>query len=315
MRKSLTTLFLTSIVILLISSCTEPQIPQGYALLYGIEAYGPGNNLNYCIDDAEALGELLTDKGWIVTVRTDSDADLPGLTADVESLKQTMNKDDRFLFYFSGHGVQIEFDSSSEPDSTDNLEEVLVLSGALTAIFDFEPGDASADIESVTVTDDSLAILLSELPTENKTVIIDACFSGGFIGNGFTFSNILPDYTLNESAAAFAPIESMKLYSGYATNGTDLTQSDFAVLTASGADEESFETSTLNHGIFTYFLLKTSANADFNSDGYISLSEAWSYISFSIDSFWNESEYVSTTQHYMTNIAAFPVDPVLFKAD
>ena len=294
-------------------SCAEPDIPQGWALIYGVESYPPGYTLNYCVDDAEALNELLTDQGWNVRLRTDSEADLAALTSDIEYLKQNMSANDRFLFYFSGHGVYLSLDGS-EADDNDTDDEVIVLSGALNTVLEYLRGDTSADVLGVTVSDDSLAELLSSLPTPNKTVIIDACYSGGFIGDGYVFNNISPDYTLYETSAAFAPIESMKLYIGYTATGNDLPPGEFTILTASGGGEESYETSELGHGVFSYFLLQSPNYADRNLDGYISLTEAWSYISASIDNYWNSSAFVSRDEQFMTNVSAFPVDPVLFKS-
>ena len=296
-------------------SCTEPEIPQGYALLYGVEDYYR-QPLSYTADDAIAFGDLLKTKGWNVTVRIDPQADMPTFLADIESLKSQMNRDDRFLFYFSGHGVVMDLNEGEGNYAADEKDEVLVLYDALDEIDDFWKGEAiAADVEAVTLTDNSLADHLAELPTRNKTVIIDACNSGGFIGDGFTFSGIKPDYTLADASATFAPAESMKLYAGWAAAEDDLVQSEYTVLAAAGELELSYELASIGHGIFTYYLLRTPGKADYNYDGYITLSEAWQYISGSIDNFWNSSIYVDKEDQYMSNIAAFPADPVLFKAD
>ncbi|MDC7228404.1 MAG: caspase family protein [Spirochaetales bacterium] len=313
MRKLIFALTLSAAAFLFFNSCSEPDIPQGWAVIYGVEVYPFNNSLTYCVDDAEALAELLDTKGWNVTLRTDSDASLAQLQTDIDSIETMMADDDRFLFYFSGHGSYLDLGGE---ESDDDYDELLILSGALTTVFNFDSGTASAeDVLNVTVSDDSLAEILSVLPTINKTVIIDACNSGGFIGDGYTFRNIASDYVLGEAEATFAPIEAMKLYAGYTVTDEDLNQSEFAILTASGEDEDSYETSQLGHGVFTYFLLQTASEADYNFDGYISLTEAWKYTSLSIDSFWNESQWISEENQYMANVAAFPVDPVLFESD
>ena len=313
--KKIISVFLISIAVaFLFSSCSGPLMPQGWALIYGIENYPSGKSLAYTVDDAEALAELLDDQGWNVTLRRNSEADMPTLLSDIEFLKQKMTEDDRFIFYFSGHGAQLALPSGEETDTEDSLDEVLALSGSLPTIYNFMNGNTSADVLGVTISDDSLAEILSGLPTRNKTVIIDACYSGGFIGDGFTFNNISSDYTLYETSETFAPIEAMNLYAGYTAVEGDLSQHEFTVLAASGGNEESYETPDLQHGVFTYFLLQSPSHADFNLDGYISLTEAWKYISASIDSFWNTSPYIKPKYQFMSNLAAFPVDPVLFNA-
>ena len=51
------------------------------------------------------------------------------------------------------------------------------------------------------------------------------------------------------------------------------------IMTACRATEESLETSLLEHGIFTYFLLESKENAnDENGDGVISIEECYSYV-------------------------------------
>ena len=52
-----------------------------------------------------------------------------------------------------------------------------------------------------------------------------------------------------------------------------------AVLTASSYNEEAYEDSSLEHGVFTYSILKgfENMNADYNNDGYITVREIFKY--------------------------------------
>ena len=298
---------------LIFYSCAEPVIPQGYALVYGITDYAPLNNLSLTDDDAEAVAELLDAKGWEVTLGLNEDADMESLISDINSLKSVMGEDDRFLFYYSGHGHYLDLSGSSEPSSAaDDYDEILVLHGAATTLVDYMNGNTNADVLSVTVSDDSLAEMLSELPSSNKTVIIDACFSGGFIGDGFTLNTIDQNYTAGSVSTIFSPVETVKMYMNYSPTTYDLPQDTFTIMTASGESEESWESSDIGHGIFTYFLLNSPEYADYNLDGYISVIEAYRFAADGINTSWNTG---SSTTDYMANIGAFPVDPVLFKAD
>lgn len=286
----------SAIILMLILSCSQPPLPQGYALIYAVENYPSYNPLTYTVDDAEAVAELLDRKGWSVTIRTESSASLSSFESDIQSIKTEMSSEDRFIFYFSGHGFFIPSAAGEPESSADAYDETIVFYDTM-------------------ITDDELGDYLSELSAVNKTVIIDACYSGGFIGDGFTFSTIEPDYTKDELSASFTPAKTLGMYMGFTPNDRDLPGSSYTVLAASGETEESYESGSVGHGIFTYFLLQTPDAADYNFDGYISLIEAWRYISINIDSFWNSSSYIGTAEQFMPNLSAFPVDPVLFEAD
>ena len=302
---------------LLVLSCSEPEIPQGYALVYGVSDYYPFPALNWTDDDAEDLAALLESKGWIVKLGLNADADLASVTADVENLASVITEEDRFLFYFSGHGGYLNL-GGGEPDSAGNsADEFIALHGADSVISAYMSGNTNADVLSVTLTDDSMAELLSILPAKSKTVVIDACNSGGFIGDGFTYNAIPQDYIKDQLSTVFTPAVTFSMYINYEPSGYDLPNAEYTVISASGELENSWENSGIGHGIFTYYLLSSPAKADFNSDGYISLIEAWKYTALAIDLYFNitEGDDINTEQHYMPNLSAFPVDPVLFKAD
>lgn len=301
--------------VLIFTSCAEPDIPQGYALIYGVSDYSTFNSLSFTDDDAAALSELLDEKGWEVYGGINEDADMASVTADVNEVAGIMKPNDRVLFYFSGHGGPVDLNGGEPSYSADSLDEIIVLYDADDVVSSYMQGNTNADVLSVTLSDDSLAELLSELPTDNKTVIIDACNSGGFVNPAFTYNAIPQQYYIDKPYTVFTPSESFYMYMNYTASSSDLPYTDYAVLAASGELEESYEISSLGHGVFTYFLLNSPEKADYNYDGYITLIEAWQYISTSIDNYWNSSVYIDQDAQYMPNIGAFPVDPVLFKAD
>ncbi|MBI9106887.1 MAG: caspase family protein [Spirochaetales bacterium] len=300
------------IIITIISSCTQPIIPQGYALIYGVADYGGANDLNYTDDDAEAFAGLLTAKGWDVRLRIDSEATLSQLQTDVSDLSSIITAADRLLFYYSGHGVRLNL-SNTEPSAAANpYDEILLLYNSLSTVIDYANGNQSADVLSVTVSDDSLAILLAAVPAVSRMVILDSCYSGGFIGDGFTLDTTAADYIKYDFSSSFQPAETLSLYLAYSPSTNDLPQSSFSIMAASGENEESYESPSIGHGYFTYFLLKSPSGADYNFDGYISFIEAYKYTALSIDAIVNTG---NATYDYLPHIAAFPLDPVLFKAD
>ena len=74
------------------------------------------------------------------------------------------------VFYYAGHGAQVEDDSGDEGD--DKFDEVLV------------PSDTKGELEgpeaglSGFITDDEIGKLLAELPGREVMMIVDACHSG-----------------------------------------------------------------------------------------------------------------------------------------
>ncbi len=298
--------------VFLLSSCSAPTMTQGYALIYGIADYGGSNNLNYTDDDAESMAALLEAKGWDVRLRIDSEATLTQLQSDISDLGSIMTSADRLLFYFSGHGVQLNLANTEPSAAADSYDEVLLLYNSLPTVFSYANGNQSADVLSVTVSDDSLATLLSEVPAVSRMIILDNCNSGGFLGDGSTVDTTEPDYTQGENSTVFYPTEALRLYLGYSPTSYDVPQNSFAIISASGETEESFESSSIAHGYFTYYLMQSPAGADYNLDGYISFTEAYKFTALSIDKLVNSGQ---SGLDYMPHVAAFPIDPVLFAGD
>lgn len=295
--KSCAAVLITLTSIIFLGSCSEPDIPKGYALLYGVTDYsGYFPDLSLTDDDVVAFAELLESKGWIVKYGLNATASMESLDNDIEEVASQIESNDRFLFYYSGHGGPVNLENN-EPDSASNVrDEAIILYG---------------DYTNMILTDDMLAEKLSVIPAENKIVIIDACNSGGFLGDGFTYNSIDADYTKYEFSDSFTPAESLSLYINYSPSGYDLSHNTFTVLAAAGEDELSFENPVIGHGVFTYYLLNSPEYADYNQDGYITLIEAYRFTADNLDRYFNEG----SSDDYMPHVAAFPVDPVLFKAD
>jgi hypothetical protein len=89
------------------------------------------------------------------------------------------------------------------------------------------------------VLDDDFKARLAELETEHLALIIDACNSGGM----------------------------------------EITNPHRAVLAAAQEDQWSWETSELEHGVFTYYMLQAmrDPSADTNDDGWLSVQEIFDY--------------------------------------
>jgi hypothetical protein len=151
--------------------------PRKLALLVGINQYsGIIPPLKGCVTDVKLQQELLIHRfGFnpqdIVTL-TDQQATRQGiLTAFEEHLINQAKPGDVVVFHFSGHGSRVIDPDRDEPDG---LNSTLVpIDSKLPEGYSITGGEVS-DIMGHT-----LFLLMYALKTENVTVVLDCCHSGG----------------------------------------------------------------------------------------------------------------------------------------
>ncbi len=137
--------------------------PRVLALLVGVSDYGDrANPLPNTDEDARALYSGLRDAGLLhpaSRILTNSEATTKSLAAAFAQAAADASPDDLFLFFFSGHGDQIDVQrNSAELDG--RSETVELYDAALT------------DVE--------LGRLFSSVGSRMALVAIDACYAGGF---------------------------------------------------------------------------------------------------------------------------------------
>lgn len=322
---------LTMVIVFLtlpFSGCTMLGSNDGtsYALIYGVtyDYLSSNNRLQYTDDDAIAVAELLESKGYTVTVRAEGatgDGVLPTFDtfkSDIIELSQIIGPRDTFLFYFSGHGGRssdflLYNIQGQEPDYADSLDEWLLFHGV------FAGGDWTLEsLQENGANEETLLELLSKLGTDRKMIIIDACNSGGFINNTTDADRIPP--SINKAELGITDREHIllraaSLYFDTVDTSTDISYADAVILSASGEQEYSLELSSIEHGLFTYYLLETPKNGDLNGDGLISITEAYAYTAACIEEDWNSNSDVPSDWQYAPHITGGPVDFLLFEAD
>src|SRR5262249_41940464 len=127
------------------------------ALVVGINKYPEErNDLGSCVADSMAVKRILEHdfKFDEVVGLTDTEVTLKSLVSALDNLFSNVTPADRLVFYYSGHGYQME-------DSNQVKQEYLVLSDG--SFFQ----------------DDELVKRAANLPSGVLTVIFDSCFSGG----------------------------------------------------------------------------------------------------------------------------------------
>jgi len=153
------------------------------ALVIGINEYptirvngvGGARNLRGAANDARNVKDALTAhfkvKSDEVRLLVDGDASRDAILAGFRDwLIDGTEKGDRVVFYYAGHGAQVEDESGDEGD--DKFDEVLVPSDT-----EGELGGPDAGLKGF-ITDDEIGKLLAELPGREVMMIVDACHSG-----------------------------------------------------------------------------------------------------------------------------------------
>lgn len=143
------------------------------ALLVGINAYSNGiNPLNGCVNDVLLQKHLLIHRFGFnpkdIKILTDEQATRQNiLTTFEEHLINQAKPGDAVVFHFSGHGSQV---IDPDKDTPDGLNSTIVpVDSRYNA-----PGGVVPDIMGHT-----LFLLMYALKTDNVTVVLDSCHSGG----------------------------------------------------------------------------------------------------------------------------------------
>ncbi|MBK1714355.1 caspase family protein [Rubrivivax gelatinosus] len=127
------------------------------ALVVGINNYAGSNALSCCVNDAKAVAALLKTKlgfnSGDVTELHDEAATKARVKSGLQRLLQGATRDDRLLFFFSGHGYRKEYGQE--------LRDTLVMQDH-TFLDEQELRDAMVGV-----------------PHGTFTILLDACFSGG----------------------------------------------------------------------------------------------------------------------------------------
>lgn len=226
-----------------------------YAVMVGISDYQNINDLNYCDDDVVDVKAALSGsdmwKDAEVKTLIDKQATKEGIKGAVQEYAGKLEPEDTFLFFYSGHGTNNNGKAFLCPHDTGwwggNLLGETELKAMLSAV--------AKDPEK----------------PPKVAVMIDSCFSGGMVDEG---KDLSPKF-------ARLRVSDKNFKAGMTKELSSLKNS--VVLTASAADELSYETKELENGLFAYFIAEglgdteKSCPADENKDGKVSVEEAYRY--------------------------------------
>lgn len=194
-----------------------------FALLVGINDY-PSNQLNGCLTDVRSMQILLEHRYGFdpkdTLVLTDAQATRQAILSAFEThLIAQAKPGDVVVFHFSGHGHMV-LDSDPNPGFTYNNKGV---NGTIIPA-DFKQGEPG-NIRSIM--GHTLFLLMSALKTENVTVILDSCHSGGGLrGNTKIRAFDLRDSQNNQILIPPAPQEELD-YQKDLLRKVGLSEADF----------------------------------------------------------------------------------------
>ncbi len=276
-----------------------------YALVYGVSAYPfAPDQLSYPSIDAADMKAVLAGSGYQVLSRMDLDASSTNIVADIQSLSGVPSNA-TVLVYFSGHGT-LDSNGTTYFIPADGIDS----SGAFVRSAWMDPA--------------RLSKALAVLPIKNIIVILDTCYSGGFVQAGSSSDSAPQNYGPNDGGVTPDVFSAAMGKFGVllAANAGETGKAAPIVISAAGSRELSYETASLANGVFTHYLLESARNGDDNGDGYVTTTEAYAYSSKAIQSKWNAiySDYYTSGSlnepifmDFLPHISGGVRDLVLFK--
>ncbi len=229
-----------------------------YAILVGIANYAPPTpRLSYTDDDAIALRQrLMALPGWDernILLLTDAQATLTTFRDALDALAGA-SQDDLLVIHFSGHG---NYYRDGNGDEADGFDEAL-------------------EFYDTALLDDSLALLIEQLPMRRVALFIDTCYSGGQLD-----SRALRAMENARSERSEGFLEDLERINGHGAKDLDRVAKQLVAISGSRFDEVSWEVASLQHGLFTYALLEAldgRADAGGNADGQTSAEECFAWV-------------------------------------
>lgn len=287
---------------ILLSGCSATSAPistpaNRYALVIGVQDYpGTSNDLSYPDDDANDMAVILAAQGWTVSYTlVNSVATYAAIKTDIAALSTDTGA--TILVYYSGHG--------SINDST-STPYIIPYDGLTTSGTGY---DLTKWITPATLTG-----WLGAVPAKNRLLILDSCYSGGFSLSNSSVDTSPADYSkLNgdTSDTGLLAAALSKFSTLVSANLSAYGDSEVLTLAASGSDEYSYDDATHGNGAFTYYLLKAAASADTDSDGYVTVSEAYAYTKAQIKANW-DALYGAYDKDFLPHISGGTGDLVLY---
>ena len=185
------------------------------ALLVGINQYsGSINPLNGCLNDVRLQYELLVHRYGFdpqdIVIVSDATLNLPAKEIITPPTRQAIidafqthlgqaQPGDAVIFHYSGHGTYIRdphpitYDSQADYPGEGSFENREGNNGAIVPV-DFQDGTAPG--EANVIMGSTIFLLCHALKTDNVTLVLDSCYSGGGVRGNLVYRATLDDIDL-----------------------------------------------------------------------------------------------------------------------
>ncbi len=222
----------------------EDVYDNSWALIVGINDYEHVPGLNYAVEDALAIKNMLINVYGFprknVRVLTNSEATQSNIKREFSALVKSAGSNDRVVFYFAGHGET----------------ETLGIEGGDMGFLIPADGDVE-DLYFTAIPMDELRRISNWSKAKHMLFLVDACYGGLAAMNTRSLTTNTPNYI-------------------------DKITQDISrqIITAGGKEEQVVEKDEWEHSAFTKNLLSglKEKRADYNDDGIITGSEIGMYL-------------------------------------
>ncbi|MBH8562825.1 caspase family protein [Nostoc sp. CENA67] len=291
--------------------------PRKLALLVGINNYlknERGDNLKGCVTDVDLQQELLIhrfgfDPKNIVRLTSHPDDEQPTRKNILEAFEEHLIKQakpgDVVVFHFSGHGSRLSDPDPIQQCRDDNYNSTLI------------PADDGENGVTKDIMGRTLFLLISALKTENVTVVLDSCFSGGGTrGNLIIRSANGDDLQPSPEEIAYQEgwIKKLKLSSEQLLNLRCASQRKGIVFAAAKREQLAADATFdgFSAGAFTYLMTQYLWQQTGSANGMIS------QITYSIKSLSGQEPLIdgdASKPVYFINKKLPPTDAVIIKGE
>ena len=226
--------------------------PRRIALVVGVDSYDDDAfpSLRYATRDARGMAEVLEDPMWggfdEVVVLADRDhTSRVEILAAIDEITATLQRNDTFLFYFSGHGTLSTQDS-----------------GQTSLYLCARDTDADRPTSTALAVDTLQRIFKTRVPCRRKVMILDSCHNG-------EAKSFVTAQTEEELSRRRSPLDPVIL--------TRVGEAE-AHLFAAAFHQPALEDPALRHGVYTYYLMQSMSrradDADLDGNRVVSVVEA-----------------------------------------
>jgi peptidoglycan/xylan/chitin deacetylase (PgdA/CDA1 family)/uncharacterized caspase-like protein len=228
------------------ASDSKPMYRESWAVIIGIDKYKNWTKLQYAVNDAKAMRDILIRKYrfkaeniYFLSNEEATRERIMSVMGDVLGNPEKVRKDDRVFVFFAGHGTTRKLPSGRD----------------LGYIVPVEADLSNYQGQAISMT--NFQDISEAIPAKHIFFVMDSCYSGLGLTRGAPKS----EKYLREIARRNAR----------------------QMLTAGGADEQVADNGPNGHSVFTWTLLQgLEGKADLNGDGVITASELAAYVGPSV---------------------------------